>query len=60
MFYSLMALVAACLLGSIPFPAIVSRFVSGVDLRECGSGNMGAISAMNWHRARSWWEERRR
>lgn len=45
-----MALVAAVLigcylLGSIPFPVIVSRLVKGVDLRRHGSGNMGALNS---------------
>lgn len=33
------------LLGSVPFPVIVSRLVAGIDLREHGSGNMGARNA---------------
>jgi glycerol-3-phosphate acyltransferase PlsY len=33
------------LIGSIPFPIIVSRLVRGIDLREHGSGNMGATNA---------------
>lgn len=38
-------LVVAYLIGSIPFPVIVSKFVLGVDLRRHGSGNMGALNA---------------
>jgi len=45
MLYALTVLLAAYLIGSIPFPVIVSRAVSGVDLRERGSGNMGAANA---------------
>lgn len=66
MLYVLMALAAAYLLGSIPFPVVVNRAVSGVDLRDHGSGNMGAmnaalpLSAVNWPRARPWWEEWRK
>lgn len=33
------------LVGSIPFPVIVSRAVLGIDLRQHGSGNMGAANA---------------
>jgi glycerol-3-phosphate acyltransferase PlsY len=38
-------LVVAYLIGSIPFPVIVSRLVMGIDLRQHGSGNMGATNA---------------
>ncbi|HWI63336.1 MAG TPA: glycerol-3-phosphate acyltransferase [Symbiobacteriaceae bacterium] len=33
------------LVGSVPFPVIVSRYAMGIDLREHGSGNMGAANA---------------
>lgn len=33
------------LLGSIPFPLIISRLVAGLDLRDHGTGNMGARNA---------------
>jgi len=40
------AIVVLCyLLGSIPFPVLISRLAMGVDLREHGSGNMGAMNA---------------
>jgi glycerol-3-phosphate acyltransferase PlsY len=39
------ALIAAYLLGSIPFALIVARRRSGVDLRRVGSGNLGAANA---------------
>jgi acyl phosphate:glycerol-3-phosphate acyltransferase len=40
------AVVAICyLIGSIPFPLIVSQLVKGIDLRQHGSGNMGATNA---------------
>ena len=38
-------LLAAYLIGSIPFPILVSRLVLGIDLRQHGSGNMGALNA---------------
>lgn len=38
-------LLAAYLIGSIPFPILVSKFVLGIDLRQHGSGNMGALNA---------------
>jgi len=40
-----LVLLAAYLIGSIPFPVIVSRLVLGIDLRQHGSGNMGALNA---------------
>lgn len=36
---------AAYLLGSIPFGLVVGRVVRGVDLRQVGSGNIGAANA---------------
>lgn len=38
-------LLAAYLIGSIPFPVIISRLVRGIDLRQYGTGNMGATNA---------------
>ena len=35
-------LVASYLLGAIPFGLLVARLASGVDVREVGSGNIGA------------------
>lgn len=41
-----LAVALACyLIGSIPFPVLVSRYVMGIDLRQHGSGNMGAMNA---------------
>lgn len=43
---SLMLLCAAAfLVGSIPFGLVVGRLVKGVDLRQVGSGNIGAANA---------------
>jgi acyl phosphate:glycerol-3-phosphate acyltransferase len=33
------------LIGAIPFPLLVSRWVRGIDLRQHGTGNMGATNA---------------
>lgn len=38
-------IVASYLAGSIPFGLLIGRFVKGVDLREHGSGNIGATNA---------------
>ena len=40
------AIVAAYLLGSIPFALILARWWSAVDLRRVGSGNLGAANVM--------------
>ncbi|MBN2238832.1 MAG: glycerol-3-phosphate 1-O-acyltransferase PlsY [Dehalococcoidales bacterium] len=40
------AIVIAYLLGSIPFAYIASRLSKGVDIREVGGGNMGALNVM--------------
>lgn len=37
-----LVLLGAYLLGSIPFAYIVTRLVTGADIRELGDGNMGA------------------
>ncbi len=45
-------LLAAYLLGGIPFSYLAGRMARGVDLREVGSGNLGATNAMRelgWH-----------
>jgi glycerol-3-phosphate acyltransferase PlsY len=42
----IIALAAAYLLGSVPFGVIISRFVSGVDVRSVGSGGTGATNVM--------------
>lgn len=40
----LTSLIAAYLLGSIPFSLIIGRRVKGIDLRQHGSGNLGATN----------------
>ena len=39
-------LLASYLLGAIPFGWLLARGIRGVDLREVGSGNIGATNAM--------------
>ena len=40
------ALAASYLLGAVPFGFVLARVLRGVDLREVGSGNIGATNAM--------------
>jgi len=37
-------LLAAYLIGSIPFSLLIARWVGGIDLRQHGSGNVGATN----------------
>lgn len=46
-----LALVVACLLGTIPTGLLVVRALKGIDLRTTGSGNIGAtnvVRAVGW------------
>ena len=43
-FYSIIFLVSAYLIGSIPFSIIASKALKGIDVREYGSGNAGATN----------------
>ena len=40
----LLLIITAYLIGSIPTALIISKFFFGVDIREYGSGNMGATN----------------
>ncbi|MBI2876659.1 MAG: glycerol-3-phosphate acyltransferase, partial [Candidatus Tectomicrobia bacterium] len=43
---SLVLILGAYLLGSIPFAILVSRWRKGIDVRDYGSGNMGATKVL--------------
>ena len=42
----IIAIVAGYLLGSIPFAYIASRLKKGVDIRQVGGGNLGALNTL--------------
>ena len=42
--WHLLAIVEAYLLGAIPFGYLLARYVKGIDVREHGSGNIGATN----------------
>ena len=44
MAFSALAVVAAYLIGSIPFAYLVTYWVKGIDIRTVGSGNVGATN----------------
>ncbi|MEM1451754.1 MAG: glycerol-3-phosphate 1-O-acyltransferase PlsY [Planctomycetota bacterium] len=41
-----LVVLASYLLGAVPFGLVMARVLKGVDLREVGSGNIGATNAM--------------
>lgn len=45
MIVALVLVIAAYLIGSIPFSLLLVRWVRGIDLRDFGSGNIGATNA---------------
>jgi glycerol-3-phosphate acyltransferase PlsY len=49
----ILILLAAYLLGSIPFSLIIGKRVKGIDLREHGSGNLGATNV--YRNLGAWW-----
>jgi len=44
--YILLAIISAYILGSIPTSYIMGRITKGIDIREFGSGNVGATNAL--------------
>jgi glycerol-3-phosphate acyltransferase PlsY len=47
MFNGFAAVVIAYLLGSIPTAYIITRFLTGKDIRKLGGGNVGALNVYN-------------
>ncbi|HCC57819.1 MAG TPA: acyl-phosphate glycerol-3-phosphate acyltransferase, partial [Solibacterales bacterium] len=43
---ALMAMVIAYLLGAIPFGYLLVRALAGTDIRQAGSGNIGATNVL--------------
>jgi len=44
--YPLLALIAAYLIGGIPFGYLIVKWKTGADVREAGSGNIGATNVL--------------
>ena len=49
----ILAVIASYLLGAIPFSLILGKRVKGIDLREHGSGNLGASNV--YRNLGPWW-----
>ncbi len=45
MLWIITGIIISYLIGSIPTAYLFGRFLKGVDIRECGSGNVGATNA---------------
>ena len=43
---AVLAVIVAYLLGSIPFSYIAGRLLKGIDIRQVGGGNAGALNTM--------------
>ena len=50
---TLIAMVCAYFLGSIPFAYIITKYRKGIDIRTVGSHNMGAMNA--FYTIGFWW-----
>ena len=46
MLWTIAALLASYLLGSIPTAYLFGRLLKGIDIRKIGSGNVGATNAL--------------
>lgn len=46
MFYSILLLIIAYLIGSFPSALVVGKLARGIDIREHGSGNLGSTNAI--------------
>ncbi len=46
MIFFILALISAYLLGAFPSAYVIGRFVKGIDIREHGSGNVGASNVL--------------
>ena len=43
---AVLAVIVGYLLGSIPFAYITGRLIKGIDVRQVGGGNAGALNTM--------------